>query len=965
MSCVRIQTDATERIQCTALDASTDPLTGVTDLLIAIQRVSDGFWYDFNDDTFKASGWTTRQLAMIQVSVTLAPGEYYYDFDTSSIVSPTANDTYMIYVDQSPGTTVKNVPITGEVKVGQFVDNLDQKLSTTESNIRGSDSDDLKDLSDQIDALPTAPTAAAIADQVWDEAKVGHVGAGSFGEEVQSHATPTEVKTQADQALVDYDPPTKAELDTAESNIRGTDGDDLKDISDQIDSLPSALDIDTTLSGSHGAGSWQGDTAANIADAVWDEAKVGHVGVGSFGEEVQTHATPTEVKSEADQALVDYDPPTKAELDTAESNIRGTDGDDLKDISDQIDAIPAAPSAAVIADQVWDEAKVGHVAVGSFGEELQDKPTASEIDTELSGSHGAGSWEGGGSPSDIADAVWDEPASGHVAAGSMGKELQDKPSAEEVADQVWDEATAGHSGVGSFGEELLDKPSVSEIDNELISSHGGGSWNGTSPVLIADQVWDEIRSGHIGTGSFGETVDALAGKLPTNNIMGSSVTGDKDDEIDAIKAKTDQLNFSGANVQARVADKGVLNDPSAADIDSQLTGSHGAGSWQAASVSPAAIADAVWDEAAADHVAAGSMGKELQDKPTAPEVDTELSGSHGSGSWEQETKEDIADQVWDEAKSGHVAVGSFGEEVQSHATPVEVKSQADQALIDYDPPTKAELDATETNIRGADGDDLKDLSDQIDTLPSAVDVDTQLSGIHGSGSWEGDAAAGAVADAVWDEGKAGHTAPGSFGEEVQTHATPTEVKAQSLAALGDYGAATDSDVATAESNIRGGDNDDLKDLSDQLDGIAVSATAIDSRLPASPGNETTLQASHSATQADIAAVQLDVTSIKTTIEARTTVKQNVSYNSTTNTLVANVWTERSNLVQPSPSNLTFTLYDEDGVVVFIEVVTAPDTQGFFKVSKVQALTKNKAYYIISQLTLGSVISSGKGAFTVG
>lgn len=32
------------------------------------------------------------------------------------------------------------------------------------------------------------PTAAAIADQVWDEAKSGHVGAGSFGEEVQSHA---------------------------------------------------------------------------------------------------------------------------------------------------------------------------------------------------------------------------------------------------------------------------------------------------------------------------------------------------------------------------------------------------------------------------------------------------------------------------------------------------------------------------------------------------------------------------------------------------------------------------------------------------------------------------------------------------------------------------------------------------------------------------------------------------------
>lgn len=33
------------------------------------------------------------------------------------------------------------------------------------------------------------PTVTAIADQVWDEAKSGHVGAGSMGEEIQSHST--------------------------------------------------------------------------------------------------------------------------------------------------------------------------------------------------------------------------------------------------------------------------------------------------------------------------------------------------------------------------------------------------------------------------------------------------------------------------------------------------------------------------------------------------------------------------------------------------------------------------------------------------------------------------------------------------------------------------------------------------------------------------------------------------------
>lgn len=110
------------------------------------------------------------------------------------------------------------------------------------------------------------PTSAAIADAVWDEAKSGHVGVGSFGEEVQAHALSSEVSSLNDP------------------------------------------------------------TSASIADAVWDEAKSGHVGVGSFGEEVQAHALSGEVSS-------------------------------LND-----------PTSASIADAVWDEARSGHVAGGSFGE---------------------------------------------------------------------------------------------------------------------------------------------------------------------------------------------------------------------------------------------------------------------------------------------------------------------------------------------------------------------------------------------------------------------------------------------------------------------------------------------------------------------------------------------------------------------------------------------------------------------
>ena len=57
----------------------------------------------------------------------------------------------------------------------------------------------------KIDAL-NDPTVAAIADAVWDEVKSGHVTAGSFGAEVQSHAVSSEIPAVVWGAtMTDYD----------------------------------------------------------------------------------------------------------------------------------------------------------------------------------------------------------------------------------------------------------------------------------------------------------------------------------------------------------------------------------------------------------------------------------------------------------------------------------------------------------------------------------------------------------------------------------------------------------------------------------------------------------------------------------------------------------------------------------------------------------------------------------------
>lgn len=65
-------------------------------------------------------------------------------------------------------------------------------------------------------------------------------------------------------------------------------------------------------------------------------------------------------------------------------------------------------------------------------------------------------------------------------------------------------------------------------------------------------------------------------------------------------------------------------------------------------VSPATIADQVWDEATSGHATAGSTGKALTD-----------AGAAGS----PPTVGDIADAVWDEVVSDHVSAGTFGNRV--------------------------------------------------------------------------------------------------------------------------------------------------------------------------------------------------------------------------------------------------------------------------------------------------------------
>ena len=193
----------------------------------------------------------------------------------------------------------------------------------------------------------TPPTVGAISDAVWDEATSGHTSSGSYGKALSDILTDTaeigsagagltavpwnsswdaEVQSECADALTAYDAPTKAEMDSAFSTTNGK--------IDTIDGIVDDILLDTAEIGAAGAG-----LTAVPWNSSWD----------------------TEVQSECTDALNAYDPPTKAEMDTAHSTT---------------DALITA------VDTVVDEILLDTAQIGAAGAGLTAVPWNSSWDAE-------------------------------------------------------------------------------------------------------------------------------------------------------------------------------------------------------------------------------------------------------------------------------------------------------------------------------------------------------------------------------------------------------------------------------------------------------------------------------------------------------------------------------------------------------------------------------------------------------
>ncbi len=120
------QENTVEPIQVFAVSVATGaPLTGATDLFVRLRRVSDGFYFDWSDSTFKSSGFTTLNQTLTEQDATNAAGLYAVTggFDLSAVTNKAVSDTYVVIPLQTPGTSAI-LPTPDDFREGQILESI-------------------------------------------------------------------------------------------------------------------------------------------------------------------------------------------------------------------------------------------------------------------------------------------------------------------------------------------------------------------------------------------------------------------------------------------------------------------------------------------------------------------------------------------------------------------------------------------------------------------------------------------------------------------------------------------------------------------------------------------------------------------------------------------------------------------------------------------------------------------------
>jgi hypothetical protein len=269
------------------------------------------------------------------------------------------------------------------------------------------------------------------------------------------------------------------------------------------------------------------------------------------------------------------------------------------------------------------------------------------------------------------DAAWDEILSGHVGAGSVGKAITDilafgaPPTGAAIADAICDEViSTGHTVANSLGKIIYDNVNapIATVDmvvdaiqaktvNLPASPAAVGSKmdiadspSSTGVAVIVAAIWDKLTSGITTSGSIGKLIKdyldaAISTRLASASYTAPPTAVQNRQEMDSNSTKLANLD---AAVTTRAPGSTALSTSvwtsgraALLDFLDALISSRLATSGYTTPPTKDQIADQVWDEAMSGHTATGSAGKALSNAtaPSVSEIDAQLSGNHGAGAW--------------------------------------------------------------------------------------------------------------------------------------------------------------------------------------------------------------------------------------------------------------------------------------------------------------------------------------------
>lgn len=347
---------------------------------------------------------------------------------------------------------------------------------------------------------------------------LGDIRIANLDATISSRATPAQVNAEADQALLDYDGPTNTELAartlTAATYATAADLTSVLNIANKLDTalvLDGAVYQYTANALELAPGSGSAPTAAQIATEIFTDLLSGSdfSTASSFGKLVKdnldatisSRATPSQVNTEVDTALSDYDAPTNTEMiaRTLTSATYATAAN-LANVAASTDNLPPDPAgladlASAHGAGAWTTA-TGFSTLDAAGVRTAVGLATANLDTQLAGLDSLTAPE-------VAAAVLNATSTSYQLVGSVGAKIASAAAAGDpltsTVPGVYAQGTAGYV-IGTFATgRITVSPPLMTLDGGTMYIGIGYSYkeDHNNAFLFSSALWPDLVGGSV------------------------------------------------------------------------------------------------------------------------------------------------------------------------------------------------------------------------------------------------------------------------------------------------------------------------------------------------------------------------------------------------------------------------------------------------------------------------------------